>query len=175
MDGTSHNISVSDGSLDAVVVGQAFHWFDNIQTMNELHRVLKKGGGLSLTWNMEDKNVKWIAGFRDIYESYDEGVPQYRKGHWKEIFRNPKVHSMFSPLVHSQCTFVKDLSLKDIIDRVYTKSYVSSLNDADKIKLRPILKEYLVRNTPEFIGKGGDESTVAAYQHVTDWSNCKKL
>jgi hypothetical protein len=154
---------------------QAFHWFSNKQTMQELHRVMKKGAGLSLVWNMEDKNVKWIAGFRDIYEKYDDGVPQYRKGNWLEVFSDADVKRLFTPLVHSQTTFVKDLTMKAIIERVFTKSYISNLDDEAKATLRPILKEYLVRNTPEFIGREGDESVVAQYQHTTDFSNCRKI
>ena len=35
------------GSVDAVVVAQAFHWFDAIRALSEIHRVLRPGGRLA--------------------------------------------------------------------------------------------------------------------------------
>lgn len=40
-EGTSTHIPVADASYDAVVVAQAFHWFANIESLKEIHRVLK--------------------------------------------------------------------------------------------------------------------------------------
>lgn len=64
-DGTAWKIPFEDQSLDAVIVGQAFHWFDDLPTLKEIHRVLKPGGYLGLIWNMEDQKAKqWIAKMR---------------------------------------------------------------------------------------------------------------
>ena len=38
--------------MDLVVAGQAFHWFDVPRAREEISRVLKKGGGVALLWNM---------------------------------------------------------------------------------------------------------------------------
>jgi SAM-dependent methyltransferase len=77
---------VEDQWADAVVVAQAFHWFSNIESLREIHRVLKPTGKLVLTWNMEDGSVPWVRELRDIYEPHDANVPQYRKGAWEEVF-----------------------------------------------------------------------------------------
>ncbi|MFX6610653.1 methyltransferase domain-containing protein, partial [Acinetobacter baumannii] len=34
----SHNIPVNDQQIDAVICAQSFHWFDNIETLTEIHR-----------------------------------------------------------------------------------------------------------------------------------------
>ena len=52
--GTAESIPLPDSSADAVVVAQAFHWFDHDAALAEIHRVLKPGGALALVWNRRD-------------------------------------------------------------------------------------------------------------------------
>ncbi|MEQ4210343.1 class I SAM-dependent methyltransferase [Actinopolymorpha sp. B9G3] len=47
----STSIPVEDGSLDAVLAADAWHWFDVEATIIELRRVLKPGAWLGLVWN----------------------------------------------------------------------------------------------------------------------------
>lgn len=65
LDGTSWNIPVDSESQDAVIIAQAFHWFDDIQSLKEIHRVLKPGGKLVLIWNMESKRSAWVGKLRE--------------------------------------------------------------------------------------------------------------
>jgi SAM-dependent methyltransferase len=52
--GTAEAIPLDDESVDAVFVGQAFHWFDVPAAIREIHRVLRPGGRLGLFWNLID-------------------------------------------------------------------------------------------------------------------------
>ena len=54
-DGSSHSIPFEDGFFDAVLVGQAFHWFCNEKSMVEMNRVLDKKGGVGMIWFVEGK------------------------------------------------------------------------------------------------------------------------
>jgi SAM-dependent methyltransferase len=51
-------IPVEDASLDAVLVADAWHWFDPDPTIVELRRVLKPGGWLGLVWNVAAEPVQ---------------------------------------------------------------------------------------------------------------------
>lgn len=44
--GTAEALPFPDGTFDAVVAGQCWHWFDGITAAREAHRVLKPGGTL---------------------------------------------------------------------------------------------------------------------------------
>ena len=59
--GTAERIPLPDGSADAIVVGQAFHWFDPAVALAEIARVLRPGGRLGLLWTLRDGTVPWIT------------------------------------------------------------------------------------------------------------------
>jgi SAM-dependent methyltransferase len=52
--GTAEQIPLPDDSMDAVFVGQAWHWFDVPRAVVEIHRVLRRGGTLTPMWNLFD-------------------------------------------------------------------------------------------------------------------------
>lgn len=65
LEGTSWDIPLKSDSLDAVIAAQAFHWFDNIETLREFHRVLKRNGYGILAWNLESaERSDWVAKLR---------------------------------------------------------------------------------------------------------------
>ena len=57
--GTAESVPLEDGSVDAVVVGQAWHWFDADRATAEVQRVLRPGGALGLLWNLLDDSDGW--------------------------------------------------------------------------------------------------------------------
>jgi SAM-dependent methyltransferase len=50
LDGRAEALPFEDGALDGAVCGEAFHWFDGERAAAELHRVLRPGAGLVLSW-----------------------------------------------------------------------------------------------------------------------------
>ncbi|MGY1670932.1 class I SAM-dependent methyltransferase [Geodermatophilus sp. SYSU D00710] len=59
--GGAEEIPLPDRSVDAVVAGQAAHWFDPDPAARELRRVLRPGGVVGLVWNTRDESVPWVA------------------------------------------------------------------------------------------------------------------
>jgi len=49
--GSAEATTLPDASVDAVVAGQAFHWFEPVATRAEFRRVLRREGWLALIWN----------------------------------------------------------------------------------------------------------------------------
>ena len=48
--GSAEAIPLEDASVDAVFVGEAFHWFDPDAAIPEIARVLRPRGGLAILW-----------------------------------------------------------------------------------------------------------------------------
>lgn len=70
-------IPIEDGSLDAVLVADAWHWFEPRSTLDEVRRVLKPGGWLGLVWNVVAQPVEpWefeLAGAPDMFDRDTKG------------------------------------------------------------------------------------------------------
>ncbi|TDD84907.1 class I SAM-dependent methyltransferase [Actinomadura rubrisoli] len=61
LEGRAEAIPLDDGAVDAVLAGQAMHWFDLDRALPEIHRVLAPGGVLAGLWNRDDDRVPWVA------------------------------------------------------------------------------------------------------------------
>jgi SAM-dependent methyltransferase len=64
--GSAEEIPAPDGSADAVLAGQAMHWFDMDRAMPEIARVLVPGGVFAGLWNVDDDRVGWVAEFAEM-------------------------------------------------------------------------------------------------------------
>ena len=67
VDGSAEATTLPDISVDFVVAGQAFHWFQPDSTRTEFARILKPGGWAVLVWH--DRNVD-STPFLRAYEDF---------------------------------------------------------------------------------------------------------
>ena len=73
LEGSAEAIPVEDGAVDAVLVGQAYHWFDAPRALGEIARVLRPGGTLGLLWNVLDDETPWVRELADVSRAEDRG------------------------------------------------------------------------------------------------------
>ena len=64
--GRAEDLPLPDASVDAVLAGQAMHWFDMDRAIPEIARVLRPGGVLAGLWNVDDDRVGWVAELAEI-------------------------------------------------------------------------------------------------------------
>ncbi|HEX3787644.1 MAG TPA: class I SAM-dependent methyltransferase [Pseudonocardiaceae bacterium] len=68
--GTAEQIPLPAGAVDAVLVGQALHWFDLDLAYPEIARVLRPGGVLAPLWNtLDDTEQQWVTGYGKLASS----------------------------------------------------------------------------------------------------------
>ncbi|MGW5644329.1 class I SAM-dependent methyltransferase [Saccharopolyspora sp. NPDC003752] len=64
--GSAEAIPLPAASVDAVLAGNAMHWFDMAVAGPEIARVLVPGGILAGLWNVMDDRVDWVAGLARV-------------------------------------------------------------------------------------------------------------
>ncbi len=57
---SAEDIPLPDGSVDAVIAAQAFHWFDLERALPEIARVLRPEGRICLLWNQRNEKIPWV-------------------------------------------------------------------------------------------------------------------
>jgi ubiquinone/menaquinone biosynthesis C-methylase UbiE len=144
--GTAERIPLSDGNVDAVFVGDAFHWFDERSAVEEIARVLRPGGGVALLWNnwwrdsaggtTDSLQPALPGGARalldDVYVRSGRAKARAEKADPNAAFaRGP-----FAPLEEE--TFVQRLELsgEEVVDLYTTVSSVASLPARERGQLR---------------------------------------
>jgi SAM-dependent methyltransferase len=72
--GSAEAVPLPDASVDAVVAGNALHWFDMDLAGREVARVLAPRGILAGLWNVLDDRVDWVAGLERVAGSAAIGL-----------------------------------------------------------------------------------------------------
>jgi len=130
--GTAEAIPVRGRALDAVTVGQAFHWFDAARAVAELGRVLRPGGRLGLIWNVRDESRPWAAEITAILDRHAGDAPRHRDGRWRAAF---DAADDFTPLVRATFSHVHQLDRAAVLDRFASISFIAALPEADRARV----------------------------------------
>jgi SAM-dependent methyltransferase len=125
LEGTAELIPLPDGELDAVVVAQAFHWFDAAAAAAEIHRVLRPAGGLGVIWNAWDEEVGWVARVQALVHEHVAGAPQHATSQWPQEL---DATGLFTPLSEKTFAHVVSGDLDTLLARVASVSYISALD-----------------------------------------------
>ncbi len=83
VDGRAEATTLPDASVDLVVAGQAFHWFEPGAARREFARVLRPGGAVALLWNERKLDAtpflvdyeRWLRTFGTDYEAVRDRYP----------------------------------------------------------------------------------------------------
>ena len=122
-DGTAEAIPLPDASVDTVVVAQAFHWFRQPVSLDEIGRVVRPGGGLGLVWNLRDERVPWVAEFGRLLDGHEgPGVPRTRLGAWKAAFEG---HPAFPTPESVSFPWTQEGDAARFVDRALSVSFIA--------------------------------------------------
>ena len=140
--GRAEAIPLDDASVDAVFVGEAFHWFDPAAALPELARVLRERGGLAIIsthWWETDPPLPAEA-LRPLSEPYERSRVQRRPPwHEHEVF----AASPFDPLRYERADDEMTVGADDLLTLYSTTSALASLAPEARAALfaevRPLL------------------------------------
>jgi SAM-dependent methyltransferase len=150
--GTAEAIPLADGSVDAVTVAQAFHWFDAGAALAEIARVLRPGGGLGLVWNVRDESVDWVRRFTEITIRHSGGTP-YRRDYsfdrWQREFASSR---LFTPLAARRFRFDQEADVDLVVERAASISFVASMAPDDRAACLAEVRA-MIEDHPELQGR----------------------
>ncbi|MFI0942504.1 class I SAM-dependent methyltransferase [Streptomyces sp. NPDC021020] len=141
--GSAERIPLADGSVDAVVVGQAIHWFDQERALPEIARVLRPGGVLATLSNADDDRVGWIAGLGEISPSQVSFL-----GWQKSPARRIDPHPAFSPAQDADFPHVMVRTAETLTATAATHSHLLVMEPAQREAAVARILDYL-RSRPE--------------------------
>ena len=143
--GTAESIPMGDGELDAVFVGEAFHWFDAPAALPEIARVLRPGGGLAIMWNVglpQDEEQPWrldvVELVKDLYfHPQGRRVPAAAGNDWREQtdWQRGPGWEHFEPIEDRSFEHVQRMTRGDYLAFVGSWSFVGALDDGPRAEL----------------------------------------
>jgi SAM-dependent methyltransferase len=122
--GAAERIPLRDADVDAVVAGQAAHWFDVGPAARELRRVLRPHGVVGLVWNARDQRVPWLQALDDLLsdETRDHAADQSVVDDF--VRHLPAVEECL------ESSIVQSLTPDQVVGGIGTRSYVATMDDA---------------------------------------------
>ena len=123
IDGTAQNTTLLDQSVDFVVAGQAFHWFDREQAKREFRRILKPSGWVMLVWNDRDTQATpFLRAYERLIKAYST---DYQQINHKQIDKTV-LSSFFEPaqLYEKRFSYEQTFDYEGLKGRMLSSSYI---------------------------------------------------
>jgi ubiquinone/menaquinone biosynthesis C-methylase UbiE len=151
IDGRAEEIPLADGSVDAVVAGSAFHWFDREPTLDEIGRVLRAPGVFGLLGNRFDTSVDWQRRLRKIGSA---GMI-YRAGHWPS---QDELRRRFAEVEDRSIAHSMEVDAAALRDYQASISWVSTMEPAEREAHLATIDDFWA-NDPELRGRASATMT----------------
>jgi SAM-dependent methyltransferase len=125
--GSAEALPLPDSSLDAVVLGQAWHWVDADVASQEVARVLRPGGVLGLVWNIRDESVDWVRRLTEVMHG----------SHAEQLIAGggPRVGAPFDGLESHVSDWSRPMTLAALADMMRSRSYIITASPDERTRI----------------------------------------
>lgn len=142
--GSAEHIPLPDSSVDAVIAGQAYHWFDKDKAHPEIARVLKPGGVFATLSNERDNRTDWTAKL--------SGIMNGGKRHaWIHPVR-PDFGPLFADVEEQVFAHLAPQTPQGLCDLVASRSYYLVASSKTQVALLAQVRD-LCATHPDLRGK----------------------
>lgn len=133
VEGSAEEIPLPDGSVDAVLGAQCWHWVDQARASSEAGRVLAPGGILGLIWNDRDVADPWVAQMSEILSEFGQG---------RDADAEPAQHAPFGPFEGFDIRWEHSTTVDGVVDMVASRSYTIALPQDRRAELLDRIREH---------------------------------
>ncbi len=143
--GVAECLPLCDGSVDAVVVAEAFHWLRVGEALAEVRRVLRPGGGLALLWNRAGADpTPWqvelgvlLAGMRD------PSVPFSGSHSTRDWTAEVAAAGGFTPVARRTFPHEQSCQPEDVVAGASSTSWVAARPEDDRLRFADEVRSML--------------------------------
>ena len=134
--GAAEAIPLDDATVDAVTCGQSFHWFRAEEAIPEIHRVLRRNGGLGLIWNMRHPDDALQHEITTLLQPF---VPASRSpvGSATDAI---EADERFGSIESRTFSFEHLLDADELVDRIGSISFVAAADPTARAELERDLR-----------------------------------
>lgn len=125
--GAAEHLPIPDASVDAVVLGQAWHWVEPVAGSAETARVLRSGGVLGLIWNIRDESVPWVRRLTRIMHG----------SHAEEMLAAgaPPLAAPFERVEHAEWRWERPMTRAALHAMAASRSYIITAAPRDRAEI----------------------------------------
>ena len=143
VDAAAEATTLPDHSVDLVVAGQAFQWFNRDKARAEFVRILKPTGWLMLVWNGFRIECKAVADYQQVFQRYGTD--------YQEAIReitDEEIQSFYEPGKCRRETFHNEqvFDFEGLKGRLLSMSYAPQPDHRDYEPMLQSLREVFDRN-----------------------------
>ncbi|MBA3971963.1 MAG: class I SAM-dependent methyltransferase [Bacteroidetes bacterium] len=148
IDATAENTTCESNSIDLIVAGQAFHWFDKKKSKTEFKRILRgSNGSVVLMWNdRRTDTTQFLQAYEDLIKMF---ATDYLEVNHKNI--DEKIFSSFFDGHYKMESFLnyQYFDLDGLKGRILSSSYMPDENHKDFDFMMSVLKKIFTRFAEE--------------------------
>jgi len=122
---SAEQTTIDGNSVDLIVAGQAFHWFDMDKSKSEFRRILRPGGWIALIWNQRRiDNTPFLKNYETILRKHST---EYALVKHRNIGRD-RIEEFFSPETVNFETFqnIQKFDYEGLVGRCLSSSHSPS-------------------------------------------------
>ncbi|MHB1921047.1 MAG: class I SAM-dependent methyltransferase [Chitinophagaceae bacterium] len=122
LEGSAEETGLPDGSIDLILVAQAFHWFDAQVTKKEFSRIITPSGFVVLIWNERRTDTAFLKGYESLVRQY---ATDYAQVDHRQI-GSRQLQEFFGPHLMKQYEIEhqQQLNLEGLQGRLLSSSYM---------------------------------------------------
>jgi SAM-dependent methyltransferase len=136
--GVAQAMPLSTGSVDALTVAQAMHWFAHEAAVAEMHRVLRPGSQLAVVWNRRDLTDPLQAALDRLMAPLRGDAPSGTSGAWRRALEGADAGARaprFTAAAQLRVPWTQFLDVDGVAGRVASVSFVAGMDSAAREEL----------------------------------------
>jgi SAM-dependent methyltransferase len=129
-EGVAERLPLADAAVDAVTIGDAFHWFDHAPALAQIRRVLRPRCGLAILSTVPDwRGASWGHELGTLISSLRPEHPHFDGPPWQDAVR---AADGWTPPREIRVTTSQPAQPERIVYHVRSMSWIAALPEAER-------------------------------------------